>query len=59
MSFRFDGNARFLAELHADLGPQVCAMRWRRPNLNDVFLGVVRGEHGRPRPASQATYMDR
>jgi len=59
VSFRFDGNARFLAELHADLGPQVRAMRWRRPNLNDVFLRVLRGEHGRSGPASQATRKDK
>lgn len=59
VSFRFDGNARFLADLHADLGPQVRAMRWRSPNLNDVFLWVLRGEHGRSSPASEATRMNK
>jgi ABC-2 type transport system ATP-binding protein len=58
VSFRFDGNARFLADLHADLGPQVRAMRWRRPNLNDVFLWVLRGDQPRSAPASQATRRD-
>jgi ABC-2 type transport system ATP-binding protein len=58
VSFRFDGNARFLADLHADLGPQVRAMRWRRPNLNDVFLRVQRGDHGRSSPASRAPRRD-
>ena len=59
VSFRFDGNARILADLHADLAPQVRAMRWRSPNLNDVFLWVLRAEHGRSSPASEATRMNK
>jgi ABC-2 type transport system ATP-binding protein len=58
VSFRFDGDGRFLADLHADLGTQVRAMRWRRPNLNDVFLWVLHGERRRPNPASRATRRD-
>lgn len=32
-----------LAQLQADLGPLLRAMRWRRPNLNDVFVWVAEG----------------
>ena len=59
VSFRFDGNARFLADLHADLGTQVRAMRWRHPNLNDVFLWVLRGDRGQPSAASRVTRRDK
>jgi ABC-2 type transport system ATP-binding protein len=43
ISFRFDGDAPALAQLNIDLAPQVRALRWRRPNLNDVFLWVMHG----------------
>ena len=43
ISFRFDGNAQALAQLNVDLATQVRALRWRRPNLNDVFLWVIHG----------------
>jgi ABC-2 type transport system ATP-binding protein len=33
-----------LAELQAELGNRVSALRWRRPNLNDVFLWVAEGK---------------
>ncbi len=32
-----------LAQLQANLGPLLRAMRWRRPNLNDVFVWVAEG----------------
>ena len=33
-----------LAQLQSDLGELVGALRWRRPNLNDVFLWVAEGK---------------
>jgi ABC-2 type transport system ATP-binding protein len=33
-----------LAQLQGELGAQVSALRWRRPNLNDVFLWVAEGK---------------
>jgi ABC-2 type transport system ATP-binding protein len=33
-----------LARLQAELGDRVSALRWRRPNLNDVFLWVAEGK---------------
>lgn len=33
-----------LAGLQAELGERVSALRWRRPNLNDVFLWVAEGK---------------
>lgn len=42
--FRYaDENVSRLAELQSGLGPLVRALRWRRPNLNDVFLWVAEG----------------
>ncbi|MGH8716381.1 MAG: ABC transporter ATP-binding protein [Burkholderiales bacterium] len=39
--FRFTGkDIASLAMLQAELGDKVTGMRWRRPNLNDVFLWV-------------------
>jgi ABC-2 type transport system ATP-binding protein len=44
MQFRFDReDVAELAQLQAELGPLARAMRWRRPNLNDVFLWVAEG----------------
>ena len=48
VSFRFDGDVKCLTELYTDLIPQVRSMRWRKPNLNDVFLWIMRGEYARP-----------
>jgi ABC-2 type transport system ATP-binding protein len=36
-------NAGPLIELQSELGARISAMRWRRPNLNDVFLWVNAG----------------
>jgi ABC-2 type transport system ATP-binding protein len=42
--FRYDReDVGELAQLQAELGPLARAMRWRRPNLNDVFLWVAEG----------------
>lgn len=42
--FRYaDEDVSRLAELQSGLGPLVRALRWRRPNLNDVFLWVAEG----------------
>lgn len=38
--FRFNGDIASLTSLQAELGQRVSALRWRRPNLNDVFLWV-------------------
>ena len=44
VQFRFDrDDVTELAQLQAELGPLARAMRWRRPNLNDVFLWVTEG----------------
>ncbi|HXZ96021.1 MAG TPA: ATP-binding cassette domain-containing protein [Burkholderiales bacterium] len=44
--FRFTGkDIASLALLQAELGDKVTGMRWRRPNLNDVFLWVNETEH--------------
>ena len=43
--FRHAGeNVSQLAQLQSELGAQVSALRWRRPNLNDVFLWVAEGK---------------
>ncbi len=39
-SFLFHGDAAQLAALQAELGDRIAALRWRHPNLNDVFLWV-------------------
>lgn len=39
-SFRFNGNAAELGSLQTELAEKVSAFRWRKPNLNDVFLWV-------------------
>ncbi len=44
LTFRLDGDPARAARLQSEFGAQVRALRWRRPNLNDVFLHVVRGE---------------
>jgi ABC-2 type transport system ATP-binding protein len=36
-------NAGPLIQLQSELGTRISAMRWRRPNLNDVFLWVNAG----------------
>ena len=47
-TFCFDGHAAELIALQAELGDAIVAMRWRRPNLNDVFLHLARtAEHAR------------
>jgi ABC-2 type transport system ATP-binding protein len=33
-----------LAKLQGELGTQITALRWRRPNLNDVFLWIAEGK---------------
>jgi ABC-2 type transport system ATP-binding protein len=33
-----------LARLQGELGAQIKALRWRRPNLNDVFLWIAEGK---------------
>ena len=33
-----------LASLQSEAGIQVNALRWRQPNLNDVFLWVAEGQ---------------
>lgn len=38
--FRFAGEAPGMASLEQELAGKVSALRWRRPNLNDVFLWV-------------------
>lgn len=44
VQFRFDReDVSELAQLQSELGPLARAMRWRRPNLNDVFLWVAEG----------------
>jgi len=51
--FRFSGEAHELASLQADLAEQVTAVRWRRPNLNDVFLWINETEIWQdPKPES-------
>lgn len=43
--FRYaDEDVSRLAQLQSGLGPLVRALRWRRPNLNDVFLWVAEGK---------------
>ena len=43
--FRYaDEDVSRLAGLQSGLGPLVRAVRWRRPNLNDVFLWVAEGK---------------
>jgi ABC-2 type transport system ATP-binding protein len=43
--FRYaDDDVTRLASLQSEAGIQVRAMRWRQPNLNDVFLWVAEGK---------------
>jgi ABC-2 type transport system ATP-binding protein len=43
--FRYpDEDVTRLARLQSELGKQIIALRWRRPNLNDVFLWVTEGK---------------
>ena len=43
--FRYAGeDVTRLAQLQGELGAQVSALRWRRPNLTDVFLWVAEGK---------------
>ena len=43
--FRYAGEDMApLARLQGELGAQVSALRWRRPNLNDVFLWIAEGK---------------
>lgn len=45
VNFRYaDEDVSRLAQLQSELGPLVRALRWRRPNLNDVFLWVAEGK---------------
>lgn len=39
-TFLFHGNTAELVALQAELGNRIGALRWRKPNLNDVFLWV-------------------
>jgi ABC-2 type transport system ATP-binding protein len=49
--FRCDREPAELAALHAELATSARAVRWRRPNLNDVFLWVNRPQHSQRRAA--------
>ncbi len=43
--FRFaEEDVTPLARLQSELGAQIKALRWRRPNLNDVFLWIAEGK---------------
>jgi len=43
--FRYaDEDVTPLARLQGELGAQIKALRWRRPNLNDVFLWIAEGK---------------
>jgi ABC-2 type transport system ATP-binding protein len=43
--FRFaEEDVTPLARLQGELGAQIKALRWRRPNLNDVFLWIAEGK---------------
>ena len=43
--FRYaDEDVTPLARLQGELGTQIRALRWRRPNLNDVFLWIAEGK---------------
>jgi len=45
VQFRYAGeDVAALAQLQVELGPLLRSMRWRRPNLNDVFLWVAEGK---------------
>lgn len=45
VQFRYaDEDVSRLAQLQSELGTLVRALRWRRPNLNDVFLWVAEGK---------------
>ncbi|HEX7810303.1 MAG TPA: ATP-binding cassette domain-containing protein [Burkholderiales bacterium] len=45
VNFRYaEEDVSRLAQLQSELGPLVRALRWRRPNLNDVFLWVAEGK---------------
>ncbi|MBA2351092.1 MAG: ABC transporter ATP-binding protein [Burkholderiales bacterium] len=47
--FRFHGDATQLAALQTEFADRIGALRWRKPNLNDVFLWVNETEAaGRP-----------
>jgi len=60
LAFRLDDDPARAARLQAEFGAQVRALRWRRPNLNDVFLHVVRGEgvRGGAAPRNGARAID-
>jgi len=55
VSFRFDGDPARLNALHAELGSQARAVRWRRPTLNDVFVRVVRERDAAPARAARSS----
>lgn len=45
LQFRHDAeDVTALAGLQAEFGERIGALRWRRPNLNDVFLWVAEGK---------------
>ena len=44
VTFLFHGDSKELARLQSDLGDRIVALRWRKPNLNDVFLWVNEGK---------------
>jgi ABC-2 type transport system ATP-binding protein len=48
MLFRFGGDATELAQLQSELAGEARAVRWRRPNLNDVFLWINETELWQP-----------
>jgi ABC-2 type transport system ATP-binding protein len=43
-TFLFHGDSGELAKLQSGLGDRIAALRWRKPNLNDVFLWVNEGK---------------
>jgi ABC-2 type transport system ATP-binding protein len=46
--FRFAGDAAELARMQTELAHGATAVRWRRPNLNDVFLWINETEGWQP-----------
>jgi ABC-2 type transport system ATP-binding protein len=52
LQFRCDSSPVELVSLQAELASKAKAVRWRRPNLNDVFLWVNRPPASQKRKAA-------